>query len=115
MRRIGALLVLIAVVLLAGAWLAFGRSGVEAASAVDPDVTVTCDAWTSVSQEACGSWGDAILEEGAPSHTFEMDDLAHLAISRPTFGLASACRVEYFLERYANDPAWTDEIPCAPR
>ena len=41
-----------------------------------------------------------------------MDDLAHLAISRPTFGRASACRVEYFLERYANDPAWTDEVAC---
>jgi len=113
MRRIGALLVVIGVVLLAGAWLILGRSGVEAASSVDPDVTITCDVWTSVSQEACGSWGDAILAEGAPSHTFEMDDLAHLAISRPTFGLASTCRVHYFLERYANEPAWTDEISCA--
>ncbi|MEO8510348.1 MAG: hypothetical protein ABI534_03810 [Chloroflexota bacterium] len=112
MRRIGALLVVIAAVLLAGAWFVLGRSGVAATSAVDPDVTITCDAWTSVSPEACGSWGDAILAQGAPSHTFEMDDLAHLAISRPTFGLDSACRVEYFLERYASDPAWTDEIPC---
>ena len=112
MRRIGALLVVIALVLLAGAWFAFGRSGVEAASTVDPDVTVTCDAWTSFSPEACRSWGDEILAQGAPSHTFEMDDLARLAISRPTFGLAAACRVQYFLERYANDPAWTDEVAC---
>jgi hypothetical protein len=112
MRKIGALLVVIAVVLVAGAWFILGRSGVEATSAVDPDVTITCDAWTSVTQEACGSWGDAILSEGAPSHTFEMDDLAHLAISRPSFGFASSCRVEYFLERYADDPAWTDEVAC---
>lgn len=115
MRRKAALLVMIAVVILAGAWFVLGRSGVEAASAVDPDVTITCDAWTSVSLEACGSWGDGILQAGPPSRTFEMDDLAHLAISRQTFGLAASCRVEYFLERYANDPAWTDEVACAPR
>jgi hypothetical protein len=117
MRRIGALTgaIIVLVLLAVGAWLLAGGSSVEVASRVDPDVTISCDRWTSVTQETCRAWGDAILAQGAPSHTFEMDDLAHLAISRPTFGLASACRVAYFLERYANDPAWTDEIACASR
>jgi hypothetical protein len=113
MRRIGALLTVLAIVVAACAWYLFGRSGVEAASAVDADVTITCDAWTSVSADACCALGDAILGEGPPSHTFEMDDLAHLAITRPDFGLSSGCRVQYFLERYADDPAWTDEVACA--
>lgn len=112
MARIGAIVGLVAVVLLVGAWLVLGRSDTQATSRLDPDVTISCDAWTSVAEEACRSWGDAILGAGPPSHTFEMDDLARLAITKPTFGFASTCRVAYFLERYSDDPAWTDEVAC---
>ena len=108
--RIGAVIVLLA---LAGA-LAYLllRPPVEAASTSDPDVTLECSAATGVSSDACRAWGDEILDQGAPSSTFEMDDLARLAIDRPTWGFSSTCEVNYFISRDADTPAWREVIGC---
>jgi hypothetical protein len=110
MGRIVAMIVLVLAALGAAAWYLLLRPGVQVASTVDPDVAITCSASASVSEKACRSWGDGVLSEGAPSHTFEMDDVAHLSLERGPFG--GPCQVSYFLERYANDPAWTDAVAC---
>jgi hypothetical protein len=91
------------------------RPPVEAVSASHPDVSIECSAVTGVSAEACRAWGDDILAQGAPSPTFEMDDLARLAIDRPTFGFGSTCEVEYFISRDPDTPAWREVIACLER
>lgn len=108
-----AMIVLVLAALGAAAWYLLLRPGVEVASSVDPDVTITCPASASVSEEGCRDWGDAMLAAGPPSHTFEMDDLARLSLVRGPFG--GACEVSYFLQRYADDPAWTDAVACPSR
>ena len=88
------------------------RPSVEAVSASDPDVVIECSASTGVSSEACRAWGDEILGQGAPSPTFEMDDLARLSIDRPTWGFSATCEVKYFISRDADTPAWREVIGC---
>ena len=111
MRKIVAAVVVLAVI--GGvAWLAFGRSPVEGVSAADPDVTIECSASTGVTSSECATWGDEVLALGAPSSTFEMDDLARLRIDRPLLGFGSPCQVQYFIERYPDDPAWDSDVPC---
>lgn len=102
------MIAIIVVALVALAFVLLSPSPVESTSAVDSDVTIRCHG--SVSEGACARWGDAILAEGAPSATFEMQDLVRLEIARPMFG--STCEVEYFLQRYPDDAVWNDEIPC---
>ena len=110
-NRYAAALVVGAVVLVGAGWFILGRAGVEAASTVDPDVTIRCDGSTSVSAAACLAWGDDILRAGPPSHTFEMDDLARLDLTGGLF-ISDTCEVRYFLERYADKSVWTEELPC---
>ena len=88
------------------------RPPVEAASATDPGVMVECSAATGVSGDECVAWGDEILVDGPPSHTFEMDDLARLVIDRSTFGLGPTCEVSYFISRDAQNRVWHDEVTC---
>ena len=108
--RIGAALALLAV---AGVLVyLFLRPPVEAVAATDPDVTIECSAATGVSVETCRAWGDEILAGGAPSTTFEMDDLARLVIDRPTRGFSPTCEVEYFISRDADSRAWHESIAC---
>ena len=109
--RYAAALVVVAVVLVSAGWFILGRAGVEAASTVDPDVTIRCDASTSVSEAACLAWGDDILRAGPPSHTFEMDDLARLDLTKGLF-FSDTCEVRYFVDRYADESVWTEELPC---
>ncbi|HYI66922.1 MAG TPA: hypothetical protein VEW95_08380 [Candidatus Limnocylindrales bacterium] len=108
--RIGAALALLAA---AGvlAYL-FLRPPVEAVSASDADVTIQCSAATGASMETCGAWGDEILAGGAPSTTFEMDDLARLVIDRPAWGFSPTCEVDYFISRDAENRAWHEAIAC---
>ena len=108
--RIGAALALLA----AGAVLAFLflRPPVEAVSASDSDVTIECSAATGASVETCRAWGDEILARGAPSTTFEMDDLARLVIDRPAWGFSPSCEVDYFISRDAENRAWHEAIAC---
>jgi hypothetical protein len=93
-------------------FLVLNRPTVEASSAVDPDVTIQCDGSTSVSQASCLAWGDEVLALGAPSTTFEMQDLVRLRFSKPLLGFGSPCQVEYFLQRYPDDVVWDEDIPC---
>jgi hypothetical protein len=111
MRKIIAAVVVLAIIGIA-AWLAFGRPPVEAVATADAGVTVECAAATGVTASECQTWGDEILALGAPSTTFEMDDLARLAISRPLLGFGSPCQVDYYVERYPDDSVWDSDIPC---
>lgn len=106
-------LVVVALLLAALVYLFVLRQPVEAPSTVYPGVTIECEPWTDVSAEACGSWGDAILAAGPPSRTFNMTDLARLAIDRPWLGFGAACRVEYFLGRHPDRAVWDEETACA--
>lgn len=111
MRRILALaIVLLAIV--AAVLVLFLRPGQEVAASSDPAVMVECTGTTGVSAAACADWGDEVLALGPPSTTFEMKDVNRLRISRPLLGFGSPCQVEYFLERYPDDPVWDDDIPC---
>lgn len=108
--RIGAA---VAVLVLVGAtaYLVL-RPSVEAASATDPGVVVECSAATGVSADACRAWGDEVLARGAPSHTFEMDDLARLVLDRSMLGLGPTCDVSYFISRDAQNRVWHQEVAC---
>ncbi len=88
------------------------RPPARVTSEVDPDVTIECAAATAVSAEGCLEWGDELISSGPPSTTFEMGDLARLRIDRPLFGFGSPCQVEYFLQRYPDDPVWESEVSC---
>ena len=112
MRKIGAALALVVLVPLAVAVLLLARPSIEVLSSTDPDVTIRCDGSTSVSPDVCRDWGDQILAEGAPSMTFEMEDLARLEISRPMLGFAAECRASFFLQRYPNESTWEEEGEC---
>ena len=110
-KRFG-ILVAVALAVLAVWFLVLSRAAVEGISAVDPDVTIECDGSASVSEESCLAWGDDVLALGAPSTTFEMQDLVRLRFSKPLPGFGSPCQVEYFLQRYPDDAVWDDDIPC---
>ena len=101
------------VALVAGAVYLVVRPGQEVASATNPGVTITCDGSTGVSADECRTWGDEVLALGAPSSTFEFEDVDQLRFSKPLFGFGSPCQVSYYLERYADDPAWEDDVRCA--
>ena len=91
------------------------RPPVEAASATDSGIMIECSAATGVSGNECLAWGDEVLADGPPSHTFEMDDLARLVIDRSTFGLGPTCEVSYFISRDAQNQVWHDEVTCHDR
>lgn len=110
-RRLAAVAILVGVVVVVAlAWLA--RPSTRTDSAIRPEVTIECAAVTSTDVHACRAWGDAILEEGPPTFTFEMDDLVRLRIDRPVLGLGSTCEVSYFTSRYPDDTVWTEETAC---
>lgn len=108
--RVIAVLVVVSVV---AATLVFLRVGsvTDAASELQPGLTIECAASTGVADE-CREWGDEILAEGPPSTTFEMDDLVRLRIDRPMLGFAATCVAEYYVSRYPDDSIWDDEVAC---
>lgn len=69
--------------------------------------TIECDGTTGVT-DGCADWGIDVLAEGAPSHTFELEDVARIRFVREGEG----CVVEYYLSRYPDDVAWSEEIAC---
>ncbi len=75
------------------------------------DATIECTGWTGAT-DGCAAWGADVLAEGSPSNTFELEDVVRIRLDRPTFGLAEACSVDYFLSRYPDDVAWSEEIDC---
>ena len=88
------------------------RPPVDVASEVDPDVTISCAASVGLAEVACRERGDAILGDGPPSFTFEMEDLARLELDRSLLGLGSDCTAAYFIERYPDQAVFTDEVAC---
>ncbi|MGQ0608333.1 MAG: hypothetical protein ACT4OQ_07720 [Chloroflexota bacterium] len=100
----------VAALALAAVWLA--RPPIRIMSAIRADVTVECGAATGADADACRAWGDATLGQGAPSFTFEMDDLVRLRIDRPVLGLGSGCELSYFTSRYPEVAVWTEETAC---
>jgi hypothetical protein len=108
-------LVLLAGVLVAGllAGLAFTRgssSTLVAAEATDGAI-VECSGWSGVT-DGCAAWGARVLAAGAPTTTFEFEDVVRVRLDRPMFGFASTCVAEYFLGRYPEDVAWTEDVDC---
>jgi hypothetical protein len=109
MRRL-AYPVAVAILLTAAvAWFLL-RPGVEVTSTVNPSVIVQCTARTSASEEACRDRGDAILAEGAPSNTFELEDVVRLRLDRSLY--AEGCTAQYFLSRYPDEVVWTEPVAC---
>jgi hypothetical protein len=111
MRSIVALvLVLVAVAGIGYAFIVVARPMYEVASSVDPDVTYRCEGISTA--ERCELSGDVVLDQlGAPSETFEMEDVTRLEITEPPFG-ERICTVAYFIQRYPDDAAWELEIEC---
>lgn len=99
----------ILLVALAVFYFAF-RPSVEVLSSVDPDVTIECAPSASLPEPECRAWGDAIIGEGAPSTTFEMEDIVRVRMERAPF--SGACRAEYFLGRYPDEVVWTETVDC---
>ena len=93
--------------------LLFLRPASSATSTVDADVTVECTGAVGVDEPACRAWGDGILAEGSPTTTFEAQDVVRLRLDRALLGFGRACRAEWFLGRYPDDVAWTEEVACA--
>ena len=106
-------ILVVALVLAAGAiYLVSRASTATVVNHVGPmQISAECTGWTGVT-ERCGEWGEAILAAGAPSTTFELEDVVRLRMDRPTFGLADRCTVEYFLGRYPDEVAWTEDVDC---
>jgi hypothetical protein len=53
--------VLVLLLVGAGIYLFLLRSPVGAPSTAMVTVTIECDAWTGVTTEGCGAWGDRLL------------------------------------------------------
>jgi hypothetical protein len=104
--------VLILVLIGAGIYLFLLRSPVEAPSTAMAAVTIECDAWTGLTADGCGAWGDRLLAAGPPSRTFNMEDLERLRLSGAPLGLG-ACRVAYYVGRNLVHPVWNEETDCA--
>ncbi len=87
------------------------RTPVEARSAVAPEVVIVCGASTGVDVHGCATSGDELLDDGPPSTTFELKDLARVELSRTLLGFGG-CEVVYFLGRYPDSPVWTEPVAC---
>jgi hypothetical protein len=108
-------LVLLAGVLVAGALAGLavqrGTGSTIVAGGPPAEPMLECRGWTGVSV-GCAAWGAAVLAAGAPTTTFEFEDVVRVRLDRPMLGFASTCVAEYFLGRYPEDVAWTEEIDC---
>ena len=74
-------------------------------------ITAECTGWTGVSS-SCVDWANDVLAQGAPSNTFEMEDVVRIRLDRPKLGFAATCEAEYFLSRYPDEVAWSEVVPC---
>ena len=104
---IGLVLALVA----GGVLLLRGASATLVSDVGERGVSVECSGWTGIS-DGCGAWGTDVLAMGAPSNTFEIEDVVRVRLDRPTFGFASTCVAEYFLSRYPDEVAWSEDVPC---
>lgn len=110
MVRIGLIVVVVVLVFGGAAWWLVLRPGVSVASSTNPDVTIECTASLDLDEEACRRLGDAVLEGGPPSTTFELEDVVRVRADGGPFG--DECRFEYFLGRYPDEAIWTETAAC---
>ena len=82
----------------------------EVRSSVDPEVVIRCPAATSA--EGCVAWGDRVLAAGAPSTTFDMEDLVRVELRRGTLGIGESCEAAYVIGRYPDEPVWDETVDC---
>lgn len=102
----------IGLLLAAAVYLFLLRSPVEAPSTAHDGVMIECDPWTGVSADDCEAWGDAILDSGPPSRTFNMTDVDRVVLTRTPIDFMGGCRVAYYLGRNANSPVWEQGTDC---
>ena len=69
--------------------------------------------YACVDDADCGAWGDEILAGGSPTTTFEAEDVVRLRLDRALLGFGDTCRAEWFLGRYPDDVAWSEDVACA--
>ena len=108
------LLLLVGVALLfgfGGILLLRGATSTVAEHAGEQQITAECTGGTGVS-DGCREWADEVLAQGAPSTTFEMEDVVRIRLDRPMLGFAATCVAEYFLSRYPDEVAWTEDVDC---
>ena len=106
------LAVVLLLVLVGGGLLVYRGSSVVTVSDVGPNaITVECTGWTGMSAEACHTRGSGFAS-GAPSTTFDNEDVVRIRFDRGTFGLAAMCTATWFVSRYPDDPAWTEDVAC---
>lgn len=110
MARFAYPLALAAFLVVAAVWYFVLRSPVEVAAPSDPDVTIECAPSTNMLEEGCRVWGDQVLLLGAPSTTFELEDVVRIRLERAPF--SGPCRAEYFLGRYPDEVTWTERVDC---
>ena len=77
----------------------------------EQQITAECTGWTGVA-DGCSDWATRVLAQGAPSTTFEMEDVVRVRLDRPMLGFAATCVAEFFLSRYPDEVAWTEEVDC---
>lgn len=112
MRRRPLLLVgMLVVVAVGGIGLVRAATSTIAAHVGEQRIMAECTGWTGLS-DRCREWGEEVLGRGAPSNTFEIEDVVRVRLDRPLFGFAPTCAVEYFLSRYPDEVAWTEQVPC---
>lgn len=88
-------------------------SAAQATASVDGrSVAVVCQTATRVAATECSGWAEELLAAGAPSSTFDMEDLVRLKLDRPWWGLSFECHSAYFISRYPDDPVWEVAVPC---
>jgi len=105
-------LILLMAIVLAGATVALVLPrGFTTRTVIHDGLTVECSGWTGVT-DGCAAWGEEVRAAGAPSATFELEDVVRLRFDRAMLGLVSDCTVEYHLGRYPEDVAWSAEIAC---
>lgn len=90
-------------------WGVLLRTGANAS--VD-GVVVECGAATGSGTDQCRDWGTAILAAGPGARVFEVEDVERIAIDRELFGLGDTCSVAWFIGRYPDRPALTEEVAC---
>lgn len=89
-----------------------GGSTTVATDVGEYGITVECTAWTGVAADGCAGWGAAVSADGAPSTTFDNADVVRIRFDRGGFGLDETCSATWFVSRYPEDPAWTEQVPC---
>ena len=108
---IKALVVVAALLIAAVGYLLIRGPGVSAPLTEPPGLVAECTASTGLDSDACEAWGTRLVAQGAPSTTFELQDVTRLRLDRHLFGLGG-CRVEWFISRFRYEPVWDDESSC---